>query len=253
MLKRLPIARGVVHAGPFLLLSVAMIGCRGAPRVADSPSAGTINAPPAGSLGTVGGFEGFNVHVERVKYRGRDAVHLLDDQSAAHPDSVAHGHDLAIMTGSDFADGVLEVDVVGTPRAGAKSDARGYIGLAFHVQPDMKRFEVIYIRPTNARSDDQLRRNHVTQYVSIPDYPFDRSRADHPGVYESYVDVEPGAWTRLRVVIRGASASLYVNNAAQPCLLINDLRLAGRHGAVALWVGDYTDGYFSNLLVRAAQ
>jgi hypothetical protein len=28
----------------------------------------------------------------------------------------------------------------------------------------------VYIRPTNGRADDQVRRNHSTQYISMPEY-----------------------------------------------------------------------------------
>jgi hypothetical protein len=31
---------------------------------------------------------------------------------------------------------------------------------------------------------------------------------------------------------------------------VDDLRLGSSRGAVALWIGDDTDGYFSNLSVR---
>jgi hypothetical protein len=31
----------------------------------------------------------------------------------------------------------------------------------------------IYLRPTNGRADDQVRRNHATQYFSYPGYDFD--------------------------------------------------------------------------------
>ncbi len=39
------------------------------------------------------------------------------------------------------------------------------------------------------------------------------------------------------------------HNAAQPCLIVNDLKLDPRTGAVALWIGPGTEGYFSNLKI----
>ena len=111
------------------------------------------------------------------------------------------------------------------------------------------KLELFYIRPTNARADDQLRRNHSAQYESFPDWPWNRLRQEAPGVYESYTDLETGAWTRLKIAVAGVKAKLYVNGAAQPCLIVNDLKLAPASGAVALWVGPGTDGYFSNLRV----
>jgi hypothetical protein len=46
-----------------------------------------------------------------------------------------------------------------------------------------------------------------------------------PGVYESHADMEAGAWTHMKILVSGTRASLYVNGAAQPCLIVNDLKL----------------------------
>ncbi|MDR3701847.1 MAG: hypothetical protein P4L56_19515 [Candidatus Sulfopaludibacter sp.] len=135
------------------------------------------------------------------------------------------------------------------PAPGVNEAARGFIGIAFRVQSGGSKLELFYIRPTNGRADDQLRRNHSTQYESFPDWPWNRLRQESPGVYESYTDLETGAWTKLKIVVSGTKGSLYVNGAAQPCLVVNDLKLAPAKGAVALWVGPGTDGYFSNLKV----
>lgn len=70
------------------------------------------------------------------------------------------------------------------------------------------RFENIYIRPAKGRADDQLRRNHSTQYVSFSDW--ERLRKESPGVYESYADMAAGEWTHLRLVAHQTTASLYV-------------------------------------------
>ena len=79
---------------------------------------------------------------------------------------------------------------------------------------------------------------------------WERLRSENPGVYESYVDLEPGVWTRMKIVVSGTHAQLYVNGAAQPCLIVNDLKLGKTRGKVALWIGPDTDAYFSNLTIR---
>lgn len=127
---------------------------------------------------------------------------------------------------------------------------KGMIGVSFRIQ-DKKR-ETIYVRPENARLDNQLFRNRSTQYESIPDFPWNRLRDESPGVYESYVDLEPGGWTKLRVEVSGTKARLYVNGAIQPCLVVNDLKLGDSRGKIALWTRVSTDAYFSNLRVGAA-
>ena len=100
------------------------------------------------------------------------------------------------------------------------------------------------------RAGDQFQRNHSTQYFSQSEFPWQRLRKENPGVYESYVDLEPGAWTRIKIVVSGTSARLYVNGADQPCLIVNDLKLGDSHGQVALWTGSNSEAYFSNLTIR---
>jgi hypothetical protein len=185
-----------------------------------------------------------NVKIDAVKYLDRKAVHVLasaDLQGSA-----------LVLVPHSFRNGEIEVDVAGQPASGAIAAARGFIGLAFHVAPDGGRYECFYLRPTNGRADDQLRRNHSVQYEAEPDYPWSRLRQENPGVYESYADLQPGVWTKVRIVVAGRKAHLYVNGAGQPCLIVNDLKLGEAEGTVALWIGPGTDGYFSNLRVTTA-
>ena len=114
---------------------------------------------------------------------------------------------------------------------------------------DVRTYDAFYLRPTNGRADDQVRRNHSTQYSAHPDFDFARSRKEAPEKYESYVDLEPGVWTRYRIEVEGSKARLYVHGTPQPVLIVNDLRHEPRAGQVALWVGPGTDGYVSNLKI----
>ena len=156
---------------------------------------------------------------------------------------------IATIPGVTFRDGTIDVDVSGAPVKGASADARGFIGIIFRQQNNSRPFEIIYIRPTNGRADDQLRRNHSVQYSSEPDWPWDRLRKESPGMYESYADMQAGEWTHMRIVVKGRDASLYINHADQPCLIVHDLKLGESEGGVALWTGSDTEGYFRNLKI----
>ncbi len=204
---------------------------------------GAVSSFPLSSLH---GLEMVNTKAEITTYRGRPAVHLVPLPGAQNTDDAM----LAIISGHDFRDGTIEVEVAGSRRADSAPDDRGFIGVAFRVQPEGSKFEYIYLRPSNGRADDQLRRNHSVQYSSEPDFPWNRLRAESPGKYESYVDLELGVWTKMKIVVSGTKASLYVNDAPQPCLIVNDLKLGETHGQIALWAHTSTDGYFSDLTVR---
>jgi hypothetical protein len=179
-------------------------------------------------------------------YRGSAALKLIPKDPKA-PGYVPGGP-LAILNDVHFKNGVIDVDVSGAPAKGADESARGFIGVAFRVQSE-SRFEIIYVRPTNSHADDQLRRNHTTQYSAEPDWPWDRLRKESPGVYESWADMEAGKWTHLRIVVSGTNASLYVNRALNPCLIVHDLKLGDSEGSVGLWMGQDTEGYFRNLSI----
>jgi len=88
-----------------------------------------------------------------VTYRGRRSIQLIPPVGHDNADEDM----LAVLTGPDFRDGTIEVEVAGAPRAGAPADVRGFIGVAFRVQAKGTRGEYFYLRPTNARCDDQLR------------------------------------------------------------------------------------------------
>ena len=182
------------------------------------------------------------VKAEAVRYRDRAAIRLIE------ADNKRQGG-LAILKGLSFRDGAIEADVAGQRGPFAVPDDRGFAGLAFRSSPDGTQHEAFYLRPDNGRAEDQVRRNHSLQYVSEPGWPWPRLRKEFPEKYESYVDLEPGAWIHMRVVVSGAKASLFVHQNAQPNLIVSDLKQEVREGAVALWIGAGTEAWFSNLRV----
>jgi hypothetical protein len=196
------------------------------------------------------GVDPVKTKADVATYRGRRAVRIVNDDGLTVAGTPAGAQAIAIVKTSEFKDGTIEIDVVGLPREGAPATTRGFVGIAFHVLDHGSRYESVYLRMTNGRAEDQLQRNHSTQYVSQPDFPWQRLRNENPGMYESYVDLEPGAWTRIKIVVAGTKARLFVNGADQPCLIVNDLKLGETHGQVALWTGSNTEAYFSNLMVR---
>jgi hypothetical protein len=184
------------------------------------------------------------VVAESVRYAGRQAIRLLESDNSR--DTLG----LAIVKDVTVGDGTIDLDVAGRRGPYATPDDRGFIGIALRITPSADRFEYIYLRPDNGRASDQVRRNHSTQYASHPDFPWPRLRKESPEKFESYVDLELGVWTRMRIVIAGATARLFVHDAPQPTLVVNDLKLGAGEGGVALWIGSGTEGFFSNLLVH---
>ena len=208
-----------------------------------------------------------NVAAEPVTFEGKpalrvtistDAKTIYDQQAAATPvppgasaPSVTSFLELlAVTEAADFTNGTIEVDLAGEPGAGAGTGARGFVGVAFRVSPDRRTYDAFYLRPTNGRADDQVRRNHSAQYISHPDWPWYRLRQETPERYESYVDIQPRRWIHVKIEVDGVMARLYVNGAEQPTLVVNDVKTgASAVGGVGLWIEGSTIAHFANLVV----
>lgn len=178
-------------------------------------------------------------------YDGREALRVTEAPGAKdRPDDK-----MVILSGSDFRDGVIEVSIAARPADDAGPGARGFAGIAFRVNANASEFECFYLRPTNGRAEDQVRRNHATQYVSHPDHPWHRLREESPSKYEAYVDLVPGEWTDLRIEVEGETAKLFVHGHEQPTLIVRDLKHGVSEGQVALWIGPGTEAYFSEVSI----
>ncbi|MEJ7708533.1 MAG: family 16 glycoside hydrolase [Pyrinomonadaceae bacterium] len=194
---------------------------------------------------TKGLSAGKGLKIVVTEYLGRKAVRPIVSAPDGQPAS-----DLVMVDGTNFQDGIIEVDVAAKgvpPFPGAR--APGFIGIAFRVQPNDTRYEYFYIRPGNSRSGDQAMRNHATQYAAFPGFGWPVSRRQWPWLYESHADLEPGAWTKMRIEVAGRSAKLYVNGSTQPCLVVEGMRNEDLRGGVGLYVGPGTEAYFSNLRI----
>lgn len=190
------------------------------------------------------GLELIRVVQQAVTYHGHKALRLTEA-----PD--ANNNAVALVNGVQFQDGTIDVDVAGLPAAGSSEGARGFVGVVFRSTAHASAYDCFYIRPTNGRADDQLRRNHATQYVSEPAFPWQKLRAEAPGVYESYADLETGAWTHLKIEVNGVRARMFVNGAAQPALIVNDLKRGVTSGQIGLWIGPGTEAHFKDLRVTS--
>jgi hypothetical protein len=188
----------------------------------------------------------YRVTMSMEKLDGLEVIKVIKDSTVQGADEPT----FVKIEGVHFKNGTIEVKVLSRLLKTAPDYARGFIGIAFHINDSNTKFETFYIRPTNARADDQVRRNHSIQYCSYPDYKFDRLRKESPERYESYADMELNQWITLRIEVKDARAKLFINNSQQPSLVVNDLKLgATASGSIGLWVDIGTEGYFRDLKV----
>ena len=194
---------------------------------------------------SVSNFIPSKVMIKNGEMNHQEVLNVLKNQEILEVDEPTY----AIVKDFEFENGIIEVKVYSQLLANAPDYARGFIGIAFHINEDNTEFEGIYIRPTNSKVKDQIRRNRSTQYFSYPNHKFDNFRQTNPGKYESYVDIDIKEWFDFKVVVMDDSAELFINNASQPCLVVTDLKLGKRKGSIALWSEVGTDAYFKDLVV----
>jgi hypothetical protein len=149
----------------------------------------------------------------------------------------------------DFENGTIEVKVLSRLLKNAPAFARGFIGIAFRIDDKNTKYESIYIRPTNGRADDQVRRNHSVQYYSYPDYKFDRLRKETPETYETYADMGLNEWITMRIEVKGKEAKLYLNNQKSASFIVSEMKGNTTKGGIGLWVDIGTEGYFKDLKI----
>jgi hypothetical protein len=225
-----------------------------------------VALPRAGSgqtarypLTATDGLRLHNATAEAVTFKGKQAVRVgVAPELSSRPEYAAgqiEPQAFVQIEGLEFSNGVIEAEVAGAPGGAAYPGARGFVGIAFRLQTDRapndrQAYDAFYLRPTNGRAEDQERRNHSVQYISHPDWTWSRLRRETPSRYEAYADLVPDTWTKIRIEVRGDKARLFVNDAPQPVLIVNDVKSgASAKGAVALWIGPGTIAHFRDLVV----
>jgi hypothetical protein len=149
---------------------------------------------------------------------------------------------MALVESLEFANGTIEVDLRG------RGKQASFLGVAFGVA-DGKTYEAVYFRPFRFQSNDPVQRTHAVQYIASPDHPWDKLRAQAPGVYESAVSPipDPAGWFHVRIDVKKKQVSVFVNDAKDPSLVVERLRGVEK-GRVGLWV-DSQPGYFADLRI----
>jgi hypothetical protein len=179
----------------------------------------------------------------RWKIAGRTTSQV--DIKGKHALKLSEGRAMGIvwLDGYDFAEGTIEVDLLGRSEPVQGS----FIGVAFRVA-DAETHDAVYFRPFNFRAADSVRHSHAVQYVSHPRWPWQTLRSERPGVYERPVvpELDGDQWFHARVVLAPPKVSVFVNGRTEPCLVVDELSNRA-HGSIGLWVGEGSGGYFANL------
>lgn len=192
--------------------------------------------PNLSNLATAKDVKIVNRAVSAADMNGKSAIRLDERPGAG----------LIMWPDAQFSDGTIEFDVRGKDIV-----QQSFVGVAFHGVGET--YEAVYFRPFNFRAGDASRQSHSVQYVFEPTYSWDRLRSEHPGEYEKAITPapDPNSWLRARVVVTYPKVSVFVNNQAEPSLVVDELS-DHKNGWVGLWVGNGSGGEFANFRVSPA-
>jgi hypothetical protein len=170
-------------------------------------------------------------------------INALSDKD--HPGAITLAG-YAWLKDISFSKGTIDVDL-----RGKNAFLKSFLGIAFHGIND-NTYDVVYFRPFNFKNEDTTRRKWSVQYMSLPDYDYDKLRKAHPLVYENAVTPVPNPddWFHVMIVIDDDFVAVYVNHSATASLkapLLNH----NKTGEIGLW--SYipgVNGDFANLVIK---
>ncbi|MEY4424418.1 MAG: hypothetical protein RJB56_45 [Actinomycetota bacterium] len=149
----------------------------------------------------------------------------------------------------NFSTGILEVDVYTILAADAAPEDRGFSGLAYHIDDEVKNFESVYIRGLNGLKENPPapRNSRGIQYFAFPDAKFDYLRENFPEVYEAPANLGLNEWVTLRLEVSEAGVVAFVNGVK--ALEVHGSLCKTQQGRVGLRVDIGSEAYFSNLRI----
>ncbi len=146
--------------------------------------------------------------------------------------------------------GTIEVKMLSRLLPDAPDFARGFIGIVYRVNDNGSEFESYYVRPTNGRHPDPVRKSHGSQYFSYPGYTFAYFREHNISGYEAPADIGLDEWIQLKAVIRDEYAEFYVNDMDTPVLKVDPMKHGkGISGGFGFYVDTGTEAFYKDLKV----
>lgn len=117
-----------------------------------------------------------------------------------------------------FGDGVIEVDLSVSPK-------KSLAGISFRGDQDQT-CENIYLRVPLSGREDAIQYApffHNEDYWQL--YPEHQARYVYPD----------SGWVHMKIVVKGNTASLFIDTLSKPSLVVNHLRTKNKQGKIGLW------------------
>ncbi len=172
-------------------------------------------------------------------------ISLYGDHLDAVEMNAKNSDGIGIIEDVEFDKGTIEIELLGENNPG-----KSFIGIAFNIQND-KTYEVIYFRPFNFIAKEQIRKDHMVQYIFHPEFTWRKLRGERTGEFEDEVTTPPNPndWFRVIININEEKVEVYVNELAEPVLIVDRLT-STKSKKIGIWTGFGSSGRFKNLILR---
>jgi hypothetical protein len=146
---------------------------------------------------------------------------------------------MALLKEIEFGNGIIEVDV-------ACAGGREFAGIAFRIKPGLLNsdrnysdFEQLYLRPHKSGLPDAL------QYTPVFNGQTCWQLYSGAGFIAEAV-IPDNRWFHLKIEISGTQARVFLDNANEPSLVINEFQQGDSKGAIAIYGSYPGQTHFSN-------
>ena len=181
---------------------------------------------------------------KKMKIVNRIISPYPDDKNAVEMNA-NNSDGLGILEEIEFDNGIIEVELKGENNPG-----KSFIGIAFNIQ-DNETYEVIYFRPFNFVAEEQIRKDHMVQYVFHPEFTWRKLREERTGEFENEIPKPPNPdeWFKAIIKIKNKKIEVYVNEISEPVLSIDRIT-SPKSKKIGIWAGYGSSGRYRNLKLR---
>jgi hypothetical protein len=172
-------------------------------------------------------------------------ITLYGDQLDAVEMNAKNSDGIGIIEDVEFEKGIIEIELLGENNPG-----KSFIGMAFNIQNDST-YEVIYFRPFNFIAIEQIRKDHMVQYIFHPEFTWKKLRDKRTGEFEDEITIPPNPddWFKAIIKINEEKVEVYVNDLSEPVLIVDRLT-STKSKKIGIWTGFGSSGRFRNLILR---
>lgn len=180
----------------------------------------------------------------KLKAVNRDLKIVTDDNGSYLKISENKNEAIVWLPVTDLKNGTIEIEM-----RGQDVFQRSFIGIAFHGVDDTT-YDAIYCRPFNFFATDSVRRIHAVQYISHPNFTWEKLRHEKNAVFEKEIihPPNPNDWFTMKLVIDNTTVKAYINNATQPSLIVQKLNNRTT-GKIGLFTADNSGGDFKTIKI----